>query len=49
MVAQARRKLLAGMRRAVYHCSARCARQYFLCGVDSLTQQDYTLVHGPAL
>jgi hypothetical protein len=42
MVARARRKLLGRFRQAIYHCTARCVRQMFLCGLDPLTGQDYT-------
>ena len=42
MVARARRKLLGRFRQGIYHCTARCVRQMFLCGLDPLTGQDYT-------
>lgn len=42
MVACARRKLLGGARKAVFHCSTRCAGRAFLCGRDPLTGKDYS-------
>ena len=42
MVACARRKLLGGARKAVFHCSTRCVRRAFLCGRDPLTGKDYS-------
>jgi hypothetical protein len=42
MVARARRKLLGRFRQGIFHCTARCVRQMFLCGVDPLTGRDYS-------
>jgi hypothetical protein len=42
MVANARRKVLGGVRQAFFHCWARCVRQYFLCGVDRQTGKDFS-------
>jgi hypothetical protein len=46
MVARARRKLLGRFRQGVYHCTARCVRQMFLCGWDPLTGRDYSYRRG---
>ena len=42
MVARARRKLLGRFRQGIFHCTARCVREMFLCGKDPLTGNDYT-------
>ena len=42
MVASARRKLLGRARKAVFHCTARCVRRAFLCGLDPTSGEDYS-------
>jgi hypothetical protein len=42
MVAHARRKLLGGVRQALFHCWTRCVRRAFLCGLDRVTGIDYS-------
>ena len=42
MVANARRKLLGRARKAVFHCTARCVRRAFLCGLDPTSGEDYS-------
>ncbi len=42
MVASARRKLLGRARKAVFHCTARCVRRAFLCGLDPPSGEDYS-------
>ena len=42
MVANARRKLLGRARKAVFHCTARCVRRAFLCGLDPTNGEDYS-------
>ena len=41
MAGRARRKLLGGCRKGVFHCSSRCVRGMFLCGRDRTTGRDY--------
>ncbi len=42
MAANARRKLLGRARKAVFHCTARCVRRAFLCGLDPTSGEDYS-------
>ncbi len=41
MPAYARREIVPSDEVGVYHCTARCVRRAFLCGVDPLTGNDY--------
>ena len=41
MPAYARREIVPSDEVGVYHCTARCVRRAFLCGVDSYSGQDY--------
>ena len=41
MPAYARREIVPSGEVGVYHCTARCVRRAFLCGVDSYSGQDY--------
>ena len=38
----ARRQVVHEGERAVYHCTARCVRRAFLCGIDAHSGKDYT-------
>ncbi len=41
MPTYARRNIVLEDTVGVYHCIARCIRRAFLCGVDTVTGQDY--------
>jgi REP element-mobilizing transposase RayT len=41
MPAYARREIVPSDKVGVYHCTARCVRRAFLCGVDTVTGNDY--------
>ena len=41
MMPKPRKTLIAVESTPYYHCVARCVRRAFLCGVDSLTGQNY--------
>ena len=42
MAGTSRRKLLGKRRKAVFHCTSRCVRRAFLCGLDPLTGKDFS-------
>jgi len=38
----ARRELVDGETPGSYHCTNRCVRRTFLCGIDELTGKDFS-------